>query len=127
MQATESEPTDNKLNMSNAQDNILFQENMIDHERSLSKPTRDKDEDILDQDISLTRDEICKLVDNMSWSPLEIKSKRQNVLVSPAKGYVRSRSTEMNNLAGDVVVQDKASGQDTGLLHQPFLYQRKLL
>ena len=124
MQATKTEPTDNELNVSSAQDNILSQENMIDQERSLSEPTTEKVEDMLN--VSLINDEMCQLVDDISWSPLEIKSKQQNVLVSPAKQYVRNKSTETNTLAGDVVLQDKANSQNAGLLHQPLLYQRQI-
>lgn len=87
---------------------------MTNKESSLSKPKSDKVEDMLD--ISLTNDEMCQLMDDVSWSPLQLKPKRQQVLVSPAKQYVRSKSTEMKNLAGAVVVQNKANHQDTGLL-----------
>ena len=87
---------------------------MTNKESSLSKPKSDKVEDMLD--ISLTNDEMCQLMDDVSWSPLQIKPKPPQVLVSPAKQYVRSKSTEMKNLGGAAVFQNKANHQDTGLL-----------
>ena len=89
-------------------------ENTTNKESLLSKPKSGKVEDMLD--ISLTNDEMCQLMDDMSWSPLLIKLKRQQDLVSPAKQYVRSKSSEMKNLAGAVVVQNKANHQDAGML-----------
>ena len=94
-----------------------LQDNMTDLEEGLAQSAGKNFQEMLD--LSLNGDVMCQLVDDVSWSPMDIKtSNRRHKVVSPAKQYVRSRSTELNTLAGNIAVQDtEASHRNKGMFH----------
>ena len=102
---------------SNAEDNMPPQNNMTDLEKALAEPTAENYQEMLD--LSLNNDEMCQLLDDISWSPMDIKTskkKQQHSGISPAKQYVRSKSTELNSLVGNIAVQDiEVSHRNAGL------------
>ena len=118
-QKEETELRDSKQQAkhSNAEDNMPPQNNMTDLEKALAEPTAENYQEMLD--LSLNNDEMRQLLDDISWSPMDIKTskkKQQHAGISPAKQYVRSKSTELNSLAGNIAVQDiEISHRNAGL------------
>ena len=108
--------TDNKQQSKPTTDNIPLENGMTDLEKALVESNKGNFQEMLD--MSWSNDEMCQLVDNISWSPMEIKTskQRQYVGVSPAKQYVRSKSTELNTMAANIAVQDnETTYPNTGL------------
>ena len=120
---TYKETENNESKVSISKDNIPTENTMIDMEKSLAKESENNVQDIFD--VSMNSDDLCQLVNDVSWSPMDVKTfkGKQNKLVSPAKQYVRSRSVELNTLARDIIVQDaKESPVNTGFLLSCFFF-----
>lgn len=90
----------------------------FDEEKSPSSGQRSNDCDVM-LDISMNssnNEEIAKLIDGVPWSPLPDRSEpRKKALVSPAKHYVRRRSTELSYLASTLNVEENSKDKPEGV------------